>query len=88
VIYGRQIDPGIYRELVTSATKLTITGIRSEFAANSKHLVWKKIGVASYYVLPYFAGKTLLPTYLCKENGLLRGSSKLCEGAADVYFSQ
>jgi len=42
------------------------------------YLVWKKILVASYYVLPYFAGKTLLPAYLWKGNGLLRGSSKLC----------
>jgi hypothetical protein len=70
---------------VTSGTKRTITGIRWECAANFKHLVWKKIRFASYYVLPYFAGKTLLPPYLWMEYGLLRGSSKLCEGAADVF---
>jgi len=49
------------------------------------YLVWKNILIASYYVLPYVAGKTLLLAYLWKENGLLRGSSKLCDGAADVY---
>ena len=75
----------LYLPRVTSATKRTITGISSECAANFKHLVWKKFRFASYYVLPYFAGKTLLPAYLWKENGLLRGCSELCEGAADVY---
>jgi hypothetical protein len=70
---------------VTSGTKRTVTGIRSECAANFKHLVWKKIRFAGCYVLPYFAVKIQLPSYMWKENGLLRGSSKLCEGVADVY---
>jgi len=41
------------------------------------YFVWKKILVARYYVLPYFAGKTLLPAYPRKGHGFITWKFKI-----------